>query len=364
MKNVLKIVGKVLLVIVTTVVILAGTVYIMLWRCCNGPSDAARNMFVTTILETGQMKFLASWVCSDETLKEIADSQAMKPIEDDQDITIIKPPLEDDDDIDAGRVFDENGICVEEVKGRGYLGHMMIIKDPSQVCVAAKYPWGAKGDTLEQLVQNAGAVAGINGGLYVSDGNAGGKPWGVVVRNGEVIHNIDQDAWHQTGLWLIGINSDSDVNKLIIKDLEGMSAADIKAYVKEAGIRDAVTFQDEATDANNHFVPLLINGDPREVSGSGGGLNPRTAIGQRADGAILLFVTDGRGANGHLGASAADLISVMQRYGAVNAANLDGGSSTSMYYNGQYEQSSVTFYYQNASWNLPDGFVVMPKTEE
>ncbi len=75
---------------------------------------------------------------------------------------------------------------------------------------------------------------------------------------------------------------------------------------------DAVAFQEESSDSNNHFVPLIINNEARVLKGQGSGANPRTAIGQRADGAILLLVTDGRGASGHLGATASDLISVMQ----------------------------------------------------
>ena len=71
------------------------------------------------------------------------------------------------------------------------------------------------------------------------------------------------------------------------------------------------------------------------------------------------MVTDGRGSNGHLGATAADLISIMEDYGAVNAANLDGGSSTSMYYDNKYLKSSVTLYYDNKSWRLPTSFLVM-----
>ena len=94
------------------------------------------------------------------------------------------------------------------------------------------------------------------------------------------------------------------------------------------------------------------------MNGSGSGANPRTAIGQRADGTVLLLVTDGRGASGHLGATASDLIEVLSKYGAVNAANLDGGSSSSMYYNGKYEMTSVTLYYSNSSWRLPTGFIV------
>ena len=143
-----------------------------------------------------------------------------------------------------------------------------------------------------------------------------------------------------------------------IIDISDMNSGDIEKLVAEMKIRDAVTFQEEASDANNHFVQLIINGESREMSGSGSGLNPRTAIGQRADGSVLMFVTDGRGKSGHLGASCADLISVMEEFEAVNAANLDGGSSSCMYYEDEYLMSSVTFYYTNSSWKLPAGFIV------
>ena len=86
--------------------------------------------------------------------------------------------------------------------------------------------------------------------------------------------------------------------------------------------------------------------------------NPRTAIGQREDGTVLLLVTDGRGISGHLGATASDLIDVMSKNGAVNAANIDGGSSSSMYYKGEYLMTSVTLYYSNSSWRLPDAFII------
>lgn len=157
------------------------------------------------------------------------------------------------------------------------------------------------------------------------------------------------------GLHLIGFD---DSNILRIINLENKSATEIEKIIKDENIRDAVTFQEENSDANNHFVKLIVNGQQREVDGKGSGANPRTAIGQRADGTVLLLVTDGRGASGHLGATALDLIKIMSDYGAVNAANLDGGSSSCMYYNGKYEMTSVTFYYANSSWKIPTAFVV------
>lgn len=361
-QKILKIVGRCLLVLLVTVVILAGTLYIMLYRCCNGPSATARNVFVTTLLETGQMKFLASWVCSDETIDEIVKQNSMKPMEEEVDPGLIGGDTSDEIDYDAGKTFDANGVRIEIVHGAGFTGKMLIIKDPSQVRLGTTYNngWSEYGKPMDQIVAKEGAVAGINGGIYESSGNKGGRPLGVVVQDGKILEN---NPYVLNGLWLVGMNSDPDINRLEIKNISGMTAKEVEAYIKEEGIRDAVVFQDEATDKNNHFVPLIVNGVSRKINGLGSGANPRTAIGQRKDGAILMLVTDGRGAGGHIGATAGDLIAVMQKYGATNAANLDGGSSTCMFYNGEWEMNSVTFYYQNSSWNLPDGFVVMPKTE-
>lgn len=362
-KKIASIAGKVLLVVLVTAVILVGTLYLMLRKCCNGPSESAKNLFITTILETGQMKFLASWVCTDEEIQEIVNKNSMQQIDAAVDTSLIQvagnQTQASGGEAAAGEAeteeFDENGIRLEEISGRSFVAKMLIIEDPSQVCVGTTYPWSEYGRELDEIVTATGGVAGINGGLYVSSENKGGKPLGVVVQNGEITCN---DPSGQTGTYMIGFNKD---NILIIKDLAGMKSSDFKDYVAEEGIRDAVAFQEENSDKNNHFVHLIINGEARKMDGQGSGANPRTAIGQRKDGAVLLLVTDGRGASGHLGATASDLIGIMQQYGAVNAANLDGGSSSTMVYNGEYEMGSVTFYYQNSSWRLPTAFVVMPK---
>ena len=247
---------------------------------------------------------------------------------------------------------DEEDIEIFEVAGNTYMGTMMIVKDPSRVSLATIYPWREKGVTLDELVNSNNAVAGINGGLYNSKNNSGGSPYGVIVSNGEIQFNKPHEF---PGLVLIGF-TDDDILQII--DISDMSAADVEQLVADMKIRDAVTFQEEASDVNNHFVQLIINNETRQLNGMGSGLNPRTAIGQRADGAVLMFVTDGRGKAGHLGASCADLIEVMEEYGAVNAANLDGGSSSCMYYEDEYLMTSVTFYYANSSWRLPAGFIV------
>lgn len=337
----------ILTAIVTAVVILAVSLKMM----CSDSFPDLQSRLVTTFLETGQLKFVPSLFLSDEKIQSIVNGNSMSAFNEEVDSGLIN--IGGSGSINMSDEEKEWGdIEVFEVKGSTYYGKLIYIKDPSRVSVATIYPWRNEGVPLDELVESAGAIGGINGGLYNSYNNSGGAPYGVVVSNGEIQMN-DPQSW--PGLVLIGFTEE---NILQIIDISSMTPDDIVSLVEEKHIRDAVTFQEESSDANNHFVQLVINGEAREMSGVGSGLNPRTAIGQRADGSILLLVTDGRGKNGHTGASAFDLINIMVKYGAVNAANLDGGSSSCMYYNGEFLMDSVTFYYSNTSWKLPAGFVI------
>lgn len=340
--------------LLTFVAMLALTLFIVLKMFCSDAFPHVQQTFVTTILETGQLKFLASWFLSPEEIQAIVDQNSMKELNATINTDLIQSGSFGNVGVEGGNGTDADSADIEivEVAGATYTGTMMIVKDPSRVSLATIYPWREYGVTLEDLVVDNDAIAGINGGLYNSSNNTGGSPYGVIVSNGEIQHNKPQEY---SGLVLVGFTED---HILQIIDISDMDATDVEEMVAEMKIRDAVTFQEEASDVNNHFVQLIINNEAREMSGAGSGLNPRTAIGQRADGAVLLFVTDGRGKSGHLGASSADLISVMQEFEAVNAANLDGGSSSCMYYDGEYLMPSVTFYYSNSSWRLPAGFIV------
>lgn len=352
------VIGMVAAFLFTFLIILVITVFIMLQIFVHG-SQASRSTFITTVLETGQMKFLASLCLSDEEIAEIVDANSMKTIEDnDVNEGLISLPehILSDNDGAPSEEQEVKPIEIIDIPGLTYKATLMILADPSRLSLAAINTgydtWPSQGITLKEMVEKTGALGAINGGLYSSTNNTGGYPLGVAVSNGEIIRNRPRE---QNGLVLIGLTEN---NILQIIDVSSMSAAECEAMIKEKQIRDAVCFQEETSIDNNHFVQLIINGKQREITGNGSGLNPRTAIGQRADGALLLLVTDGRGYKGHAGASAADLIEIMTRYGAVNAANLDGGSSTCMYYDGEYLQDSITFYYSQTSWRLPCAFII------
>lgn len=351
---ILRLLSGLLIVLLTAVVILGATLLISMKMICSKKNPAAQSMFVTTLLETGQLKFLASWFLSPEEIQTIVDSNSMKSFDEAVDDSLISVGQSSELSI-GGKTVDtaaEPDVQVIGISGSSYYGTLMIVKDPSRISVATIYPWREEGIPLKELVEADGALGAINGGLYNSYNNSGGAPYGVVVSRGEIQMNEPQQF---EGLVLIGLTED---NILQIISLAGMNSYDVEQLIADKKIRDAVTFQEESSDANNHFVQLVINGQAREMNGSGSGQNPRTCIGQRADGALLLFVTDGRAKSGHLGATASDLINVMLEYGAVNAANLDGGSSSCMYYNGEYLMDSVTFYMANSSWKLPCAFVL------
>lgn len=354
----LKICLRVCLCILTFAAVTFAGAYFTLWTICHGPSKAARDLFVSTILETGQMKFLASWYFSEDEILAITDRNGMGKTEEDVNPDLIEIPTVDENN--GNQEFDIDGIELVEISGRSFFAKLLIINDPSRVKLSTIYPWSdfnksKYGETLEQLVQRGDYAAGINGGEYYSEGNWGGIPKGLVVCDGVIQYNAPQ-----AGDVMVGFTQ-NDI--LMIADIGNMSAEQAEQFVADNQIRDAVSFKDIDDGDNNHFTKLIINGTSREISGSGSGANPRTVIGQRADGAVLMLVTDGRGAAGHLGATAQDLISIMQEYGAVNAANLDGGSSSAMYYNGTYEMTSVTLYYSTSSWRLPTAFVVEKRGE-
>ena len=341
MKKALNVIGKIFSFLGVTLGMIFIALVLTITLICHGPSESAKELFATTILETGQLKFLANVFLSKEELQEIVDKNSLQDMDAEVDENLINTDGNKEKEL----------IEIHNVSGDGFEGTMMVVNDPAKISLATTYPCSEYGKELGVIVDEAGAIAGVNGGIYYSSGNKGGRPYGVTVSNGEI-----QDitlGW--SGLYLIGFDEN---NLLRIISLEGMNKSAVEKMVKEEKIRDAISFQEESSDANNHFVKLIINGEKRELSGKGSGQNPRTAIGKRKDGSVLILVTDGRGKNGHLGATASDLIEIMAEYGAVNAANIDGGSSSSLYYNKKYLRTSVTFYYTNSSWRLPTAFVV------
>ena len=195
----------------------------------------------------------------------------------------------------------------------------------------------ASGVRVEDFAKQENAVAAINGGGFMDEGGVGkgGMPLGIVIKDGKLLNGGLSSAQP-----IVGFDQN---NQLIVGTMTGQECLD-------RGIRDAVSFG----------PTFIVNGKAMEVAGSGGGLNPRTALGQRADGAVLMLVIDGRQSHS-IGATYKDCIDVMLQYGAVNAANLDGGSSSMLVYNGEVQNVCASLY---GSRPLPTAFIVTQPLDE
>ena len=315
MKSIWRTIGKIIfrtfLVLFTTVLLLVGGVLGLVYTFNYGPSPSARALFVSSVLETSAAGFLATWFLPAEEVETILATNTLSEFDVVTNPNLITIPEKTSETVSN---TEEKEIEFVKVSGLTYVGNMMIVKDPSRVFVGTCKHFNEieeMGDKLGEMIEQNDAIAGINGGgFYDPNGyGTGSVPDGFVFSKGEFLYSSTK--WDEL---LIGFDAD---HKLIVGEMTAEEA-------QEMGIRDALTFG----------PALVVNGEPADVSGYGSGLNPRTAIGQRADGAVLMLVIDGRQTNS-LGASYSDLIEVMLEFGAINAANLDGGNSSLMIYDGQ-----------------------------
>ncbi len=314
---------RVLLVFFTIILLLVFGLCLILNKIFNGPSESARDVLTMSLLEASATKWVPGLFLGSEKVEEIrtkVDAPLPGEVSTPSDIIINTNTATSDEWKNY-----PDGIRIETVYGSTYTAHVMIIRDPSAVYMATsteKFSIDIPGTRIHNQINTEGAIAAINAGAFNDDGTAGSYvgslPLGLVISEGEVVWD-DGDSYEG----FVGFNQD---NILVVAN--SMTAA----QAKELNIRDGCC-----------FGPVLImNGIINEVQySSNSGYNPRTAIGQRSDGAIIFVCVDGRQV-GSLGGTYSDVINIMVEYGAVNACNLDGGSSSVMLYRdtyGRYDSS-------------------------
>lgn len=337
--------GKLFLILLETVLLVVIALYGVMYVLAKGPSPTARDLFVRSVRETSAIGFLAELYLSEEEIAQIesARNQVEEYAQTDTSlITIIQPERQEQEGpaSDAWGLVDEDGdgIILEEVKGEGYCGYMMVVLDPSRVIMGSiPTSYNARGYTVEEMVKEFDAVAGINaGGFYDPDGNGNGSiPDSLTVFEGEIYYS---NLGTRNGFVGIDSNYILHVGKLT------------EAEIRQRDIQYGVC-----------FGPVLIaNGEIALAEDNVGGLNPRTAIGQRSDGAILLLVIDGRQVIS-IGATYLDMVEIFLEYGAVNACNLDGGSSSMMWYNDGYVNNCASVI---GIRPVPTTFVVLKEGAE
>ncbi len=336
----LQILGKSLLVLLETVVLLVIVLYGVMYILAKGPSPTARDIFVLSVRETSAVGFLADIFFTPEEIAAIESKEEEEYVETDTSL-IVMPNAPDREQTgpvaDQWGLVDEDGdgIILEKISGEGYNGFMMVVLDPSRVIMGSQPEhFGVRGFTVAEMAEHFGAVAAINASGFVDlNGQGRGEtPDALVVYEGQIYY---EGSGIQGGFVGLDRNHIMHVGKLYPN------------AIREREIQYGVS-----------FGPVLVsNGDIVKQSNSG--VNPRTAIGQRSDGAILMLVIDGRQLVS-LGATYTDLAEIMVDYGAVNACNLDGGSSSLMYYKGEYINNCASVI---GIRPVPTTFLVLPKED-
>ena len=315
-----------------TLLCLVLTLLGLIWVLERGPSPTVTGMFTRSVRETSAIRWISNIFLSDEELENYKSVSTENTVTEAVNTSLIHiaegtaslPPSESVQLIDIAE-----GTCK---------GKLLIVSDPKQVILGTSDEFVRQpGLLLTDMVAKYDGIAGINAGGFNDENGSGngGIPQGLVITNGEIIWGDATTPYHMVGLDSDGI--------LHVGAMSGNAAV-------EQSIQWAVSFITHDGLASS----LIINGEVQQQN-LGGGVNPRTALGQRADGALLLLVLDGRSIN-TLGATMEDVVNIMLEYGAVNAGNLDGGSSSVMVYDGEIINhcASVT-----GPRRIPTGFIVL-----
>lgn len=280
-----------------------------------GPFDNLKEMVVTSAMTTYRHQYLATWFLDKDQIDEIMNRNKIDTTDnsDIKDISIatsasvsteVNSSIEKDIPINK-----TEGVELVNIDESRYKGYLLIIKDPKRIELGVTKDLTKFGVKLDDMCKENDAIGGINAGGFEDENGQGngGTPTGIVVKDGEVLYKTKNDSYSIVGF-----------NKQGILVLGNYSLSQIQ----ELDLKAAVSFEPF----------LIVNGKTTIKSGNGGwGLAPRTVIGQRKDGTVLMLVTEGRKLT-MPGATLKDVQDIMLKYDAYNAANLDGGSSSTIYW--------------------------------
>ena len=315
-----RIIRRFFLLVFTVIILAVAALCLVLNLVFNGPSPAARKILTMSLTEASATKWVPGLFMDEETVAEIrknVDAELPDEVTDTSQVVIQTGSMASTDEW----ADYPDGIYVEDIQGKTYNAHIMIIRDPSQVYMATStsgsFSRNVPGKRITEVIETEGAIAAVNAGAFFDNGTAGPEvgstPEGLVIAGGQVRWNSGKAP--EEGF----VGFDENNIMIVAKTMTAEDAMKLK-------IRDGCC-----------FGPVLImNGEvSMEAYNSASGYNPRTALGQRRDGAVIFLCIDGRQA-GSLGGTYADIIDIMLEYGAVNACNMDGGSSSVMLYRDTY----------------------------
>lgn len=308
-----------------------------------GPYDNFRTWLITTAMATMNHQYYCKWFYSDEIINDVLNSNYVKEGDESSNPNLItfdkngnykneyeKEILEHDkDDIYKIIRFEVNGCDA----------YLAAIYDPSKISVGISKWLGRSGQYIYDMAKEQDAVLAINGGGFFDPNynSNGANPLGITISNGKIISDA---AYNSNSGGVIGFDENNKL--LLLRNINANEALNM-------GIRDAVTM--------GPF--LIVNGKTADIKGNGGwGYAARTAIGQRSDGIVLFLVVDSNEFRTK-GASMKDLAEIMENYGAINAANLDGGTSSAIVENGELLNDPIDSALRHKTRGIPTIFKVV-----
>ena len=308
-----------------------------------GPYDNFRTWLITTAMATMNHQYYCKWFYSDDVINDVLNSNYVKESDESSNPNLItfdkngnykneyeKEILEHDkDDIYKIIRFEVNGCDA----------YLAAIYDPSKISVGISKWLGRSGQYIYDMAKEQDAVLAINGGGFFDPNynSNGANPLGITISNGKIISDA---AYNSNSGGVIGFDENNKL--LLLRNINANEALNM-------GIRDAVTM--------GPF--LIVNGKTADIKGNGGwGYAARTVIGQRSDGIVLFLVVDSNEFRTK-GASMKDLAEIMENYGAINAANLDGGTSSAIVENGELLNDPIDSALRHKTRGIPTIFKVV-----
>lgn len=308
-----------------------------------GPYDNFRTWLITTAMATMNHQYYCKWFYSDDVINDVLNSNYVKESDESSNPNLI--------------TFDKNGNYKNEYekeilehdkddlykiirfKVNGCDAYLAAIYDPSKISVGISKWLGRSGQYIYDMAKEQDAVLAINGGGFFDPNynSNGANPLGITISNGKIISDA---AYNSNSGGVIGFDENNKL--LLLRNINANEALNM-------GIRDAVTM--------GPF--LIVNGKTADIKGNGGwGYAARTAIGQRSDGIVLFLVVDSNEFRTK-GASMKDLAEIMENYGAINAANLDGGTSSAIVENGELLNDPIDSALRHKTRGIPTIFKVV-----
>lgn len=319
-----KIAGRILLSVLTVIICIFITALTALNILVNGPCEPLRDRLVLSAMQASATKWLPGLFMPQEKVDEIV-AQSFVVNTDVISLEEYSESLKNNNETVVDKWENaKDGLILETIHGKTFTGYVMLVKDPSRVFIgtSSDFKHNKMGMTIFNVAEKENAIAAINAGEFADPGGSGtgNNPMGITYSKGECVWN---DSLKRT---FIGFDNN---NKLVVA--EPMN----KATAESLGVRDGVSFQNGNILITNEDGNITMH-----YADNNTGTAQRTAIGQCADGTVILLVTDGRSASS-LGATRNDVIDVMVNYGAICAGMLDGGSSSLMYYEDYYTKYGI-----------------------